>query len=235
MNNLPDLTHRFSLATAIMAAALGSISPVFGQATLVLSGTEYFQNFDDNANGLPDGWSVRTGATASEVGTLATFTSAHKDWGTPTGSFANYASTTNNDGVAFVGTEPGATQAAAINRAAGLRQTDAFGDPGAAFVLRIDNTLGVGNFELSLDLLMLSVQPRSTVWTIDYAIGNAPGAFTVLVTYSDAGVFGAAHTNYSFGNVLNNQAENVWIRVAALSASTGSGSRDTFGIDNFRT
>ena len=38
----------------------------------------------------------------------------------------------------------------------------------------------------------------------------------------------------SFGNALDNQAQPIWIRVVALDLSTGSGSRDTFGIDNFR-
>jgi hypothetical protein len=38
----------------------------------------------------------------------------------------------------------------------------------------------------------------------------------------------------SFGNALDNQALPVWIRIVALDLSTGSGSRDTFGIDNFR-
>ena len=35
------------------------------------------------------------------------------------------------------------------------------------------------------------------------------------------------------GTDANNQTNNLWIRIIALSASTGSGSRDTFGIDNF--
>jgi len=202
--------------------------------TLILSGTSYSQNFDEVANSLPDGWSVRTNATVAQIGTLAPFSTAHKDWTNTAGTFANYASTTNNEGTAFVGNEPATTQTNALNRAAGIRQTGAFGDPGAAFVLRIDNTIGMGNFQISLDLLMLSVQTRSTVWTIDYAVGNAPGAFTPLATFSDPGVFGTTKTNISAGSVLNNQTENVWIRIVALAASTGANNRDTFGIDNFQ-
>lgn len=202
--------------------------------TLILSGASYSQNFDDVANGLPDGWSVRTGASVSQVGTLAAFVTAHKDWGSTSGSFANYASTTDNEGTAFVGNEPAATQTNALNRAAGVRQTGSFGDPGAAFVLRIDNTIGMGNFQISLDLLMLNVQTRSTVWTIDYAVGNAPGAFTPLAVFSDPGVFVTTKTNFSAGTALNNQTENVWIRIIALGASTGANNRDTFGIDNFQ-
>jgi hypothetical protein len=237
MNNNSKSIIPWLAVAAIVAGTLVSTAPAFGQATLILSGTSYSQNFDDVANGLPDGWSTRAGATASQVGTLAAFATAHKDWGTPTAGFANYASTTNNEGTAFVGDEPATTQTNAVNRAAGVRQTGTAGsggDPGAAFVLRIDNTIGMGNFQISLDLLMLSVQARSTVWTIDYAVGNAPGAFTPLVTFSDPGVFGTTKTNFSAGSVLNNQTENVWIRIVALTPSTGAGSRDTFGIDNFQ-
>ena len=42
------------------------------------------------------------------------------------------------------------------------------------------------------------------------------------------------HTNINLGTALDNRNLNVWIRVVALNASMGnSGSRDTFGIDNF--
>ncbi|MBL7711316.1 MAG: Ig-like domain-containing protein, partial [Chitinophagaceae bacterium] len=37
----------------------------------------------------------------------------------------------------------------------------------------------------------------------------------------------------SFGSVLDDQAERVWIRVVSLAASTGSGSRTTTAIDDF--
>jgi hypothetical protein len=35
------------------------------------------------------------------------------------------------------------------------------------------------------------------------------------------------------GTDADNQTNNVWIRVVALSAAIGGGSRETFGIDNF--
>jgi len=205
---------------------------------LVLTGTNYFQDFNGIESGLPDGWTVRIGATANAVGTIQAWGLASSSpysnwWANTSGRFGNHASTVSDYGTNFLGTEPTAVQQTNANRALGIRQTSSFGDPGAAFVLKIQDTAGRGNFQLSLDLLMLSVQPRSTTWTIDYGIGESPANFIAVATYSDPGVFGATRTNISFGSALDNQTEPVWIRIVALSSSTGSGNRDTFGIDNF--
>jgi fibronectin-binding autotransporter adhesin len=81
---------------------------------------------------------------------------------------------------------------------------------------------------------MLNVQARSTSWSIQYAIGATPSTFTDLYTYSDPGVFGITTSPVlSLGANANNQAENLWIRVVALTGASGSGSRDMFGIDQF--
>lgn len=230
------MKRTFVILSAAVAFSLCNMSA----QTLVLSGTNYTENFNSLAEGfgLPNAWTVRTNATASSLGALVAFTSAHKNWDSTTGSFANYASVTNNDGNRFTGTESLTIQTNALNRAAGIRQTGSFGDPGAAFVLRVDNTVGFGNFQAALDFENLSPQGRSTVWTVDYAVGNTPSAFTSVGTYTNlntnsAGVFGHTNLSFSFGTALNNQSENVWIRVAARSGSTGSGSRSTFAIDNF--
>ncbi len=79
---------------------------------------------------------------------------------------------------------------------------------------------------------MLAVQTRSTTFTIDYRIGGT-GAFTAIGTYADPGAFGNTPFSFNFGNTLDNQSGTVEIRVSALSATTGAGSRDTVGIDNF--
>jgi len=202
------------------------------QAQLTLTGTNYVQNFDGLDSGLPAGWMGCTNAHATNAGTAAGFFTNHTSWGSSSGVFGNYASLTNNAGTACVGTETAATQSAITNRALGIRQTGTFGDPGAAFILNITNTTDMANFQLGLDFLMLSVQPRSTLWTVDYAVGNSPTNFIPLAVYTDPGVFGATHTNISMGTALDNQGSNVWIRIIALSVSTGSGSRDTFGVDN---
>ena len=101
-------------------------------------------------------------------------------------------------------------------------------------MLCIANTTGYGSFTLTFEAQMLSVQPRSTTWTIDYRLGDS-GNFTALGTFSDPGTFGS--TTYSFGpsslSAWDNQSSAVYFRVVALSGSSGSGSRDTFGIDDF--
>jgi len=82
---------------------------------------------------------------------------------------------------------------------------------------------------------MLSVQTRSTTWTIQYGIGASPTSFTTLgSTYSDPASFGTTTRSFTTGDLvgINNQT-SVWFRVVALTASSGTGSRDTFGIDNF--
>jgi hypothetical protein len=82
---------------------------------------------------------------------------------------------------------------------------------------------------------MLSVQDRSTVWSVQYGIGASPSSFTTLATFSDPGIFGSTTLTIpgaTLGAALDNQAQ-AWFRVVALAASTGSGSRDSFAIDNF--
>lgn len=222
--------------SGIIAISLIGLNLLFamagGRAQVVLTGTRYTQNFDGIGAGLPIGWTVRTGASGSSLGTGASFTGATKTWADTGGNFGNCASVSGY-GTNFTGGEVSATQNAGTNRCPAVRQGGSFGDPGAAFILQIANTSGITNLVLSLDLNMLSVQTRATTWTVDYAVGNTPGSFTPLATYADPGAFGVTPlVGLSLNADANNQPENVWIRVVALTASTGTGSRDTFGIDN---
>jgi len=125
-------------------------------------------------------------------------------------------------------------QNASTDRAFGLRQTGSFGDPGAAFSFNF-STSGVTVSSISIDLMMLSVQTRSTTFSIQYGVGASPSSFTTLGTWSDPGSFGTTPFNFTtaqFGTALDNQS-NLYFRVVALTASTGTGSRDTIGLDNF--
>ncbi|MEA5570965.1 hypothetical protein [Calothrix sp. UHCC 0171] len=198
--------------------------------SIILTGTQYDENFDGIISGLPSGWLVYTGANTTTVGTLGSWTTATVTWADTAGAFKNFAA---NDSGLTSNSSP-SVQNSATDRALGIRQTGSFGDPGASFVLTLDNTIGFQNFGLSFKAQMLSVQDRSTTWTIDYRIGNSD-SFNILGTYSDPGTFGSSTLNFSnFGTDINNQSNQVQIRISALSASTGSGSRDSFGIDDFQ-
>jgi hypothetical protein len=199
------------------------------QGQVAISNLGYTQDFNSIGSGLPTGWDVRTGATASALGNTASFTTNATSWGETSGAFKNYAASTG-----LTETATSSDQSGSTNRALGIRQTGAFGDPGASFNFHF-STLGVQVTSISLDLMMLSVQTRLTTWSIQYGVGANPTSFTTLGTWSDPGAFGATSFNFTtanFGTALDNQSD-LWFRVAALSGSTGSGNRDSMGIDNF--
>jgi hypothetical protein len=182
-------------------------------AQVSLSGSSYTENFDGmgtSGTTAPTGWTTRTSATSSARGTAAGALSVNATTST-TGAFNNYP---NGSG-----------------RCLGVRQTGTLGDPGAAFELVIANTTGKTGFALTMDHLMLNVQTRSTTWTIQYSLNGT--SWTSLGTYTDPGVTGTTAGSYSFGTGIDNKSSNVYIRIVALAASSGSGSRDAYGIDNF--
>ena len=198
------------------------------RAQITLPAGSYIQNFDSIAGGLPAGWSLYTGATATASGTVAAFSGTQVSWGSTTGGFRNVASAAG-----LSATSTTTEQGASTNRAPGIRQTGTFGDPGASFDFNYATT-GLQIDSIALDALMLSEQGYSTVWLVQYALGATPASWSTFTggTYTDPGVWGSSTLNLGgFGTALDNQA-NVWVRVVALSAATGSGSRDTFGIDN---
>jgi Ca2+-binding RTX toxin-like protein len=198
--------------------------------SITLINTKYDENFDGIGSALPTGWLIYTGATSSTLGTAASWTTTPTAWVDSLGKFKNFAA--NDSGL--ISTASTTDQNSATDRALGIRQTGTFGDPGASFVLNLNNTTGFQNFGLSFKAQMLSFQPRSTIWTIDYRVGNS-GNFNVLGTYSDPNTFGSSTLNFStFGTDINNQSNQVQIRISALSASTGTSNRDSFGIDDFQ-
>ena len=222
-----------------LLAAVGLLT-LNAQAQLTLTGTNYRQSFDGIGSGLPGEWLVCTNAKATQLGTPLAYNPTPTNWANTSFGFGNYASTVNG-GTNLLGTEAPANQYAFTNRALGLRTTSTT-DSGAAFVLKIDNTLGLENFTLDLDFLLLSVQNRTNVWTIDYGIGSNPGNFVAVGTYTalgngNGGVFGATRKTISFGKSLDNQSGPVFIRIVNLSpsgSSSGTGSyRPTVGLDNF--
>jgi hypothetical protein len=202
-------------------------------AQVTLNGTSYNENFDNISTALPSGWTIRTGATATALGNVATLATAAADWKNTSGGWKNFASA---DGL-----NAGSTvtqQNASTDRALGVRQTGTAGagfDPGAAFVLQLNNTTGFTGFLLSFKLQSLdNTSTRTTTWRVDYGVGSTPTTFTAVGATSTTGgsTFGSNTLIVDFASALDNISQPVWIRIAALTGSTGSGNRASTGIDD---
>ena len=238
--------------TLLLALAVAAIT---SHGQLSLSGTSYSQNFNSIASGLPTGWSSYNSATSTSLGIIETWNGS-VNYGifadtvaVPScksdvygGGTKNYASA-NNGNAAKVATCT--EQKAFTDRAIGFRQVSQTNgshpnlEPGAAYVLKIANTTGLTNFNLNFKLQSLdTTSPRTTTWTIDYATGAAPTSFTAITPTSGTMTtgnltFANNAISVNFGNALDNKSTNVWIRIAALTASTGSGNRPSTAIDDF--
>lgn len=203
------------------------------QAAIVnLSAGTHTENFNSITTTAASGWDVRTSANATSLGTVGSYTATIGTvtaWADTASGFKNFASSTS-----LTSSATSTVQNAATDRALGIRQSGSFGDPGASFNFNFSSSsLTVSS--ITIDLEMLSVQPRSTVWTIQYGIGAAPTSFTTLTTFSDPGTFGSTSLSFTtsqFGTNLDNRSQ-AWFRVVALSGTTGSGNRDSFAINNF--
>lgn len=236
----------YSISGGTLAATLGSGSvSLTGGSFVASSGATvanpitiggmvptvfYSQNFNGLGSGLPANWTTRTGATNAGLGTTIAFSgTAPAEWAATASGFKNFASTTG-----LTSTSGTAEQAASADRALGIRQSSGFGDPGAAFNYAFSTT-GQTIDSVSLDLMMLSVQGRSTTWSVEYGLGASPTSFTTLGTWPDPNAWGSTAVTYSGTAVsgMSNQA-NVVFRVAAISGATGSNNRDSMGIDNFQ-
>lgn len=197
-------TLRLALVLSFSVCMLGS---TYAQVTLGTS--PYTENFDGIGTALPTGWTVRTGATASALGTSQSLTIATTAWNSTTGNFHNSASADSP----ATATDNTATQAANTDRALSVRQTGSFGDAGAAFVLQLANTTGLVDFDLSFSIQQLhqTIAGRTTTWTVDYGFGATPTSFT-SVTSSPAtvstvqGTFSNAVVTADFGTALDNNA-----------------------------
>ena len=233
------MTRILSLSAGLLLAALGA------RAQVALGTSPYTQNFDNLASGLPAGFSVYTGATATSLGTAPTAAQliltpgAATAWTSTSGGFKNYASA-----IGLPNSTPTATQTTAPNRALGVRQTGSFGDGpnvGPAFVFQIANTTGKTDFALRFKLQSLdstiataSATGRTTVWRVDYGLGATPTAFTQVGSTATTGPFFSNGTlTASFGGALDNLAGPVWIRIVAPIGTTGGGSRPSSAIDDF--
>jgi len=220
-----NITHTGGgVAAPYSVAVAGEVtSPVTG---IVLSNGSYNQDFDAIGSGLPAGVRIVTGATLDSNGTDESFEPSRQSWGNTDGAFKNLASAEGLSSNAVAD-----AQHTSENRALGIRTTGSFADSGAAFIFTINDTLYYENISVALDLLMLDVEGRSQVWTIDYRVGTSDN-FTLLGTWPDPGTWGTTPFSATLGSNARNQPQPVEIRVVCLEVSTGDGSRDTIAVDN---
>ncbi|MVM40475.1 hypothetical protein GO730_27100 [Spirosoma sp. HMF3257] len=204
------------------------------QAQVSLTGTSYTETFDGLGSGLPTGWSSFTGASGTSLGTTTSFASTTVSWSTSTGNFRNAASA---DGLAS-NSSTGA-QGTSTDRALAVRQTAAFGDASAAFAVKLANTSGLQSFSLTYKLQSLdAASARTATWLLQYGVGESPTSFvTVPPTSGTTATGGSSFSNntysFDFGTALDNNTQPIWIRIVTLTATSGSGSRPTTGIDDF--
>lgn len=215
------------------------------QAQVSLNAPPYQENFDNIGTGLPAGFFVQTGSAPSAAGTDATFTQTATPWSNRNAGFYNCASATGLTTTSFP-----TQQAQSTNRALSVRQTAAFGNPGAAFVFKIANTTNKTGFSLTFRMVSLdSASQAITVWAVDYGFGANPSSFTSLTTSPTPVRTGSISTNpnsgfkfftdvtANFGTALDNKSDIVWIRVwapaAAITFPLGNSTPTMSGIDDW--
>jgi hypothetical protein len=194
--------------------------------------------------GLPAGVYVKQDATNIELGNEGTVYNGNFNTPTPWNQtslgFKNFASATG-----LTSTATSSTQAAHPNRALGFRQTGTAGsggDPGAAFAFMLANTTGKSNLQMEFKLQSLdgiAALARTTTWRVDYGIGANPALFSTVTTNpptltTQYGVFSNTTVTVNFGSALNNVSQPVWIRIVALTPTTGGGNRPSTGIDDVK-
>lgn len=204
---------------------------VSGVAQITLTGTSYTQNFNQLASGLPTGWTVSTGATASGLGmdVSANFVTEKITWASATSSglFRNTSSSN-------IGTSGDSTaQHANTDRALGWRP-DLVGERDGAITVVFANTTGFTHFSVSLDVFTFRDVAAVTNLAFEYRVGTS-GSFTQLgSTYTTGAIFGAA--TYSFSGTalssVSDQSQPVYFRLRGIGGS-GSAPRDGVAIDNF--
>ncbi|MDI9357475.1 MAG: DUF5689 domain-containing protein [Phycisphaerales bacterium] len=215
--NLSDVTPAIPMSLGI---DLGNVAP-------------YNIYLDTLYKGLPLGLSVRTDATANFLGTSTDFIGTPSSWSNKSGGFKNYASPRN-----LPSNTPADDQNTTPTRCWGIRQVSTNGtDPGAAFVLKINNTMGKENLHFSFVLYSLdSNADRITYWEVDYCIGEQPSSFKVIPQdhplISGNGIFGNTHVAIDFAHLLDNQKAPVWIRIVNLTPTAGTGTRAATAIDS---
>jgi hypothetical protein len=217
---------RCSASTGITGPAinLGTVSP-------------FIIDFNSISSGLPQGVYLSTNSSATALGSAMDLITSKAAWNVTSAGFRNFASATTLTSASTV-----SEQDASANRALGVRQTstvDIGGDPGAAFIFQLANTTGKNNLKLDFQLQSLDAgSARVTTWAVDYGIGDIPSSFSSIVATGNVTTGGSSWSNQAvsvnFPAVLNNQSQKIWIRIVALTPTTGTGNRASSAIDDVK-
>jgi trimeric autotransporter adhesin len=213
------------------------------QTPFILGGTSYTQNFNSIGSGLPTGWRVdtlakKTGGLGNNA--LTKFTPTATAWSGTTRGFRNVASANG-----LISTASATDQSTSTDRALGIRQA---GQPGwdrkdslVAVNFTMANTTGLTSFNVSFKFQVLTPNSgtgRYNTWLLQYGLGAAPTSFTTIATTpavikADSNVFSNVSYSASLGTALDNQSQQVWLRIIAEDTSKGGGSRPSIAIDDF--
>ena len=131
--NLLSITNRIPLVLLFLLLSI----LCWGQLTLGTS--PYTQNF--NGTTLPTGWSTRTSASATALGT--SITPATTDTWANTASGFKFCASVKSP---LTSTSNAAAQNSASDRSLSVRSSGSLGDPGQSFALQIANTTGKTGF-----------------------------------------------------------------------------------------
>jgi hypothetical protein len=220
----------------LLIAALMTYASAGAQTVVYLTGSSYFQSFDNVASGLPAGWEIDSAASTTSKGFPIAFDISANNWNNTTGRGKNYAAKAGF--TSYSGT-PASAQSAATNRAMGLRQNAGL-DKQVAFTVTIAQTLNLSNFNLAFNLQSLdSSSSRISAWVIQYGIGSNPTSFISVSASATNGLATGGNTfknsivTASFGSALDSMSGPVVIRVIAQAGTTGSGNRASTAIDSF--
>lgn len=220
----------------VFAAVLFSFASSFVcnssvNAGITLSGSEYFQNFNSIGSGLPSGVEVRQVSNITNPwGRAESLRSGgiHVSWtDTTVSDFRNSASPT------------GSNSSGNADRLIGIHQgkTSATWTPSFFFTFdaRTNKQIGLSEFKLDFDFWVLhKPSTSSTTWTVRWATAsNQNITSNVIATLSPNSAGKIEIRNLDMGAEFSNSTEIKYIQIVA-TANTSSGTRDVFGLDNFR-
>lgn len=228
------------LKIKFLLLAMLSFSMVFAQSPAYLSGTSYTQNFDNLSAGLPIGWRVDTlvdNTAGLGDNAISKYVASNSAWNITSRGFYNYAAA---DGTGMTATATSTDQNNCVDRALGVKQVSAWDATAnqVSFDFLIANTTGLSSLSLNFKLqTFFQSSSRNATWIVQYGLGTAPTTFTTATTvpatlYVDSN-FTNTSVSVNFGSALNNQSQNVWIRITPSGPSTGAGNRPIVAIDDF--